>query len=162
MQFSNKKEIFCKKQKNREGGQKQSILLSAPAGQDLQDLRQGGLAKKAVSLSSFCVVTNALRLNLFSVHGKANKDAAPAAEPVEIKTSESEEKVMTKTMHIEGMMCGHCEATVKKALEALPEVTSAEVSHEAGTAVVTLSSEVADDVLKKTVEEKDYKVTAID
>ncbi len=69
---------------------------------------------------------------------------------------------MTKTMHIEGMMCGHCEATVKKALEALPEVTSAEVSHEAGTAVVTLSSEVADDVLKKTVEEKDYKVTAID
>ena len=113
----------------------------------------------AMSLSSFCVVTNALRLNLFSVHGKANKDAAPAAEPVEIKTSESEEKVMTKTMHIEGMMCGHCEATVKKALEALPEVTSAEVSHEAGTAVVT---EVADDVLKKTVEEKDYKVTAID
>ena len=101
-------------------------------------------------------------LCLFSVHGKANKDAAPAAEPVEIKTSESEEKVMTKTMHIEGMMCGHCEATVKKALEALPEVTSAEVSHEAGTAVVTLSSEVADDVLKKTVEEKDYKVTAID
>ena len=71
----------------------------------------------AMSLSSFCVVTNALRLNLFSVHGKANKDAAPAAEPVEIKTSESEEKVMTKTMHIEGMMCGHCEATVKKALE---------------------------------------------
>ena len=69
---------------------------------------------------------------------------------------------MTKTMHIEGMMCGHCEATVKKALEALPEVTSAEVSHEAGTAVVTLSSEVADDVLKKTVEENDYKVTAID
>ena len=68
----------------------------------------------AMSLSSFCVVTNALRLNLFSVHGKANKDAAPAAEPVEIKTSESEEKVMTKTMHIEGMMCGHCEATVKK------------------------------------------------
>ena len=116
----------------------------------------------AMSLSSFCVVTNALRLNLFSVHGKANKDAAPAAEPVEIKTSESEEKAMTKTMHIEGMMCGHCEATVKKALEALPEVTSAEVSHEAGTAVVTLSSEVADDVLKKTVEEKDYKVTAID
>ena len=91
-----------------------------------------------------------------------NKDAAPAAEPIEIKTSESEEKAMTKTMHIEGMMCGHCEATVKKALEALPEVTSAEVSHEAGTAVVTSSTEVADDVLKKTVEEKDYKVTAID
>ena len=76
----------------------------------------------AMSLSSFCVVTNALRLNPFSVHGKANKDAAPAAEPVEIKTSESEEKVMTKTMHIEGMMCGHCEATVKKTLEAIEEV----------------------------------------
>lgn len=71
----------------------------------------------AMSLSSFCVVTNALRLNPgFPYTGKANKDAAPAAEPVEIKTSESEEKVMTKTMHIEGMMCGHCEATVKKAL----------------------------------------------
>ena len=116
----------------------------------------------AMSLSSFCVVTNALRLNLFSVHGKANKKAVPAAKPTEMKISESEETKMTKTMHIEGMMCGHCEATVKKALEALPEVTSAEVSHEAGTAVVTLSSEVADDVLKKTVEEKDYKVTAID
>lgn len=116
----------------------------------------------AMSLSSFCVVTNALRLNLFSVHGKANKKAVPAAKPTEMKISESEETKMTKTMHIEGMMCGHCEATVKKALEALPEVTSAEVSHEAGTAVVTSSMEVADDVLKKTVEEKDYKVTAID
>ena len=116
----------------------------------------------AMSLSSFCVVTNALRLNLFSVHGKANKKAVSAAKPTEMKISESEETKMTKTMHIEGMMCGHCEATVKKALEALPEVTSAEVSHEAGTAVVTSSTEVADDVLKKTVEEKDYKVTAID
>ena len=116
----------------------------------------------AMSLSSFCVVTNALRLNLFSVHGKANKKAVLAAKPTEMKISESEETKMTKTMHIEGMMCGHCEATVKKALEALPEVTSAEVSHEAGTAVVTSSTEVADDVLKKTVEEKDYKVTAID
>ena len=116
----------------------------------------------AMSLSSFCVVTNALRLNLFSVHGKANKKAVPAAKPTEMKISESEETKMTKTMHIEGMMCGHCEATVKKALEALPEVTSAEVSHEAGTAVVTSSTEVAGDVLKKTVEEKDYKVTAID
>ena len=71
-------------------------------------------------------------------------------------------KEMLEGFSNKGMMCGHCEATVKKALEALPEVTSAEVSHEAGTAVVTLSSEVADDVLKKTVEEKDYKVTAID
>ena len=69
---------------------------------------------------------------------------------------------MTKTMKIEGMMCGHCEATVKKALEALSGVASAEVSHEAGTAVVTLSGEVADDVLKNAVEEKDYKVTAIE
>ena len=116
----------------------------------------------AMSLSSFCVVTNALRLNLFSVHGKANKDAAPVAEPVEIKTSESEEKVMTKTMHIEGMMCGHCENRVKKALEAVAGVESAVVSHEAGTAVVTLSSDVADDVLKKAVEDQDYTVKGIE
>ena len=110
----------------------------------------------AMSLSSFCVVTNALRLNLFSVHGKASGE-------VPLTNEKGEDVAMEKkTIHIEGMMCGHCEATVKKALEALPEVTSAEVSHEAGTAVVTLSSEVADDVLKKTVEEKDYKVTAID
>ena len=68
---------------------------------------------------------------------------------------------MTKTIKIEGMMCGHCEATVKKALEALKEVDSAEVSHEAGTAVVTLNSEISDDVLKKTVEDKDYKVLGI-
>lgn len=109
----------------------------------------------AMSLSSFCVVTNALRLNLFSVHN-AEKDK-------KIKSKKKvEDKKMEKTLTIEGMMCGHCEATVKKALEALPEVTSAEVSHEAGTAVVTSSTEVADDVLKKTVEEKDYKVTAID
>lgn len=69
---------------------------------------------------------------------------------------------MTKTMKIEGMMCGHCEATVKKALEALPEVESAEVSHEAGTAVVTLNADLADDVLKKTVEDKDYNVVGIE
>ena len=102
----------------------------------------------AMSLSSFCVVTNALRLNLFSVHGKANKKAVSAAKPTEMKISESEETKMTKTMHIEGMMCGHCEATVKKALEALPEVTSAEVSHEAGTAVVTSSKEVLQRLIK--------------
>ena len=113
----------------------------------------------AMSLSSFCVVTNALRLNLFSVHGKANKDAAPAAEPVEIKTSESEEKVMTKTMHIEGMMCGHCEATVKKALEELPQVEEAKVSHTDGQAIVILSEEVEDDILKKVIEAHGYQVT---
>ena len=133
----------------------------------------------AMSLSSFCVVTNALRLNLFRMYD-AGKDrriknavtgqtaAAAAKEPDDAleKKSETNQKkeneTMKKTMKINGMMCGHCEATVKKALEALPEVTSAEVSHEAGTAVVTSSTEVADDVLKKTVEEKDYKVTAID
>lgn len=69
---------------------------------------------------------------------------------------------MTKTMKIEGMMCGHCEATVKKALEALEQVETAEVSHEAGTAVVTLKSDISDDVLKKTVEDKDYKVLGIE
>ena len=68
---------------------------------------------------------------------------------------------MKKTLHVEGMMCGHCEARVKKALEALPEVTEAVVSHETGTAVVTLSAEVSDDVLKKTVEDQDYEVTGI-
>ena len=120
----------------------------------------------AMSLSSFCVVTNALRLNLFKMHD-ASKDQkiknSVVLEEIQVQNiTKQEEKTMKKTMKIEGMMCGHCEATVKKALEALPEVTSAEVSHEAGTAVVTLSSEVADDVLKKTVEEKDYKVTAID
>ena len=119
-----------------------------------------------MSLSSFCVVTNALRLNLLNIRStKKDKKKQKAIDVSLININNNEKKEvneMTKTMNIEGMMCGHCEATVKKALEALPEVTSAEVSHEAGTAVVTLSSEVADDVLKKTVEEKDYKVTAID
>ena len=124
----------------------------------------------AMSLSSFCVVTNALRLNLFDMHD-AKKDKK-LKNPVIIKelvdnnkTNYNQENkeigTMKKTMKIEGMMCGHCEATVKKALEGLDGVTSAEVSHEAGTAVVELSSDVSDDVLKKTVEDKDYKVTAI-
>ena len=124
----------------------------------------------AMSLSSFCVVTNALRLNLFNMHD-AKKDKK-LKNPVIIKelvdnnkTNHNQEnkeiRIMKKTMKIEGMMCGHCEATVKKALEGLDGVTSAEVSHEAGTAVVELSADVADDVLKKTVEDKDYKVTAI-
>ena len=105
-----------------------------------------------MSLSSFCVVTNALRLNLF--------DMRNAAKDKQIKRKQ-EEKTMEKTMKIEGMMCGHCEATVKKTLEAIAGVEAAEVSHEAGTAVVTLTAEVADDVLKKAVEDKDYKVTDI-
>ena len=110
----------------------------------------------AMSLSSFCVVTNALRLNLFQMHD-ASKDKKRKAKA----NSGKEKKNMTKTMKIEGMMCGHCEAAVKKALEAVAGVETAEVSHEAGTAVVTLNAEVADEVLKKAVEDKDYKVTEI-
>ena len=109
----------------------------------------------AMSLSSFCVVSNALRLNWFKMYDPS-KDRK-----IKIKKTNKEDKTMTKTIKIEGMMCGHCEATVKKALEALSQVDSAEVSHEAGTAVVTLNSDVSDDVLKKTVEDKDYKVTEI-
>ena len=110
----------------------------------------------AMSLSSFCVVTNALRLNLFNMHD-ASKDKKIKAKA----DFQKEETTMTKTMKIEGMMCGHCEATVKKTLEAIAGVEAAEVSHEAGTAVVTLTAEVANDVLKKAVEDKDYKVTDI-
>ena len=129
----------------------------------------------AMSLSSFCVVSNALRLNLFDLHSTRHdhKTASPAAAPVqsaaennkksdaeapEVKT---EDHTMKKTLKVEGMMCGHCEARVKKALEALPEVDEAVVSHEAGTAIVTLNAEVADDVLKNAVETQDYKVTGI-
>ena len=129
----------------------------------------------AMSLSSFCVVSNALRLNLFDLHSTRHdhKTASPAAAPVqsaaennkksdaeapEVKT---EDNPMKKTLKVEGMMCGHCEARVKKALEALPEVAEAVVSHEAGTAIVTLNAEVADDVLKNAVEAQDYKVTDI-
>ena len=142
----------------------------------------------AMSISSFCVCMNALRLNLFEVHN-ANVDRHGKGEVSEtklnsliVKVTENEEssdepeqnetnnlhednlkegKVMTKTMKIEGMMCGHCEATVKKALEAIDGVNSAEVSHEAGTAVVELSEGVQDEVLKKAVEDKDYKVISI-
>ena len=129
----------------------------------------------AMSLSSFCVVSNALRLNLFDLHSTRHdhKTASPAAAPVqsaaennkksdaeapEVKT---EDHTMKKTLKVEGMMCGHCEARVKKALEALPEVDEVVVSHEAGTAIVTLNAEVADDVLKNAVEAQDYKVTGI-
>ena len=142
----------------------------------------------AMSLSSFCVCMNALRLNLFKVHD-ANRDRHGKGEVSETKLNSlikkvtgndessdepgqsetnnlhednlKEGKVMTKTMKIEGMMCGHCEATVKKALEAIEGVNSAEVSHEAGTAVVELSEEVQDEVLQKAVEDKDYKVLSI-
>lgn len=109
-------------------------------------------AAAAMSLSSFCVVTNALRLNFIKVHD-AGRDK-------KIKKFK-EEKKMTKTMKIEGMMCGHCEARVKKCLEALPEVSEAVVSHETGTATLTLNSEISDEVLRKTVEEQDYKVMSI-
>ena len=114
----------------------------------------------AMSLSSFCVVSNALRLNLFKMYD-ASKDKKLKAKK-EKKRSKKEDKTMKKIMHIEGMMCGHCEAAVKKALEALPQVDEAVVSHEAGTAELTLNAEIADDVLKKTVEDKDYTVTSVE
>ncbi|TYL55564.1 heavy metal translocating P-type ATPase [Agathobacter rectalis] len=116
----------------------------------------------AMSLSSFCVVTNALRLNLCRVYDpKHDRKAKPDRKDKADKPNESEEKSMTKTMNIEGMMCGHCEARVKKALEALDAVSEAVVSHESGTAVVTLSSDISDEKLKETVEAEDYKVTSI-
>lgn len=114
----------------------------------------------AMSLSSFCVVSNALRLNLFKMYD-ASKDKKLKAKK-EKKRSKKEDKTMKKIMHIEGTMCGHCEAAVKKALEALPQVDEAVVSHEAGTAELTLNAEIADDVLKKTVEDKDYTVTSVE
>jgi Cu2+-exporting ATPase len=152
----------------------------------------------AMSLSSFCVVSNALRLNLTRIYdtgkGKKRKKISglekaeagtaevertgaggmpvkgnKAAEKIENNESRKKENIrdqkeeikMKKTMKIEGMMCGHCEASVKKALEALPQVDEAVVSHESGTAVVTLNGEAADDVLKQAVEAKDYKVISI-
>ena len=116
----------------------------------------------AMSLSSFCVVTNALRLNLCRVYDpKHDRKATPDRKNKTNKPNESEEKSMTKTMNIEGLMCGHCEARVKKALEALDAVSEAVVSHESGTAVVTLSSDISDEKLKETVEAEDYKVTSI-
>ncbi len=129
----------------------------------------------AMSLSSFCVVTNALRINWFKMHDaskdkpykhyKKNDTISGDMERMSDKqesNKKEENAVMTKTMKIEGMMCGHCEAHVKKALEALAEVDTAEVSHEAGTAVLTLNAVVSEDVLKKTVEELDYKVLGIE
>ncbi|GLX76378.1 heavy metal translocating P-type ATPase [Faecalibacterium duncaniae] len=131
----------------------------------------------AMSLSSFCVVSNALRLNLFDLHSTKHdrkpKSAALPAAPVQPAAAENtaepvsapvvkEDNAMKKTLHIKGMMCCHCEARVKKALEALPAVDEAVVSHEAGTAIVTLNAEVSDADLKKAVEDQDYKVTGIE
>ncbi len=131
----------------------------------------------AMSLSSFCVVSNALRLNLFDLHSTKHdrkpKSAALPAAPVQPAAAENtaepvsapvvkEDNAMKKTLHVEGMMCCHCEARVKKALEALPAVDEAVVSHEAGTAIVTLNAEVSDTDLKKAVEDQDYKVTGIE
>ena len=130
----------------------------------------------AMSLSSFCVVSNALRLNLFDVHStkhdrKVNPVSAPAASSAPVAEAPAEDKesnlnqedpTMKKTLHVEGMMCGHCEARVKKALEALPEVSEAVVSHTDGTAIVTLTADVANETLKKAVEDQDYQVTGIE
>ena len=114
----------------------------------------------AMSLSSFCVVSNALRLNWFKVHD-ASRDHKIKTPELKQLPSQKEEQIMEKTMKITGMMCGHCEATVKKTLEALPNVQEALVSHESGTAVVKLSAPVEDSVLKTAVEEKGYTVTEI-
>ncbi len=136
----------------------------------------------AMSLSSFCVVSNALRLNCFKMYDaskdkkrkmkstavqkadeqKAELQTDTVEETINVENNKKEETTMTKTMKIEGMMCGHCEARVKKVLEALPQVDAAEVSHEAGTAVLTLSAEIDNEVLKKTVEDQDYKVIGIE
>ena len=113
-------------------------------------------AAAAMSLSSFCVVTNALRLNLVNVYDE-RKD-----HKIKIRKKRKEDKLMEKTMKIEGMMCGHCEATVKKTLEGIEGVESAEVSHEKGTAGVICSSELENEVLRQAVEEQDYRVTAIE
>ncbi len=114
----------------------------------------------AMSLSSFCVVSNALRLNFFDPHSAKRDKRIRPVDPGDLKLK-TEENNMVKTLKVEGMMCGHCEARVKKALLAVAGVTDAAVSHEKGTAVVTLSGDVADAVLKKAVEDQDYTVTEI-
>ena len=120
-------------------------------------------AAAAMSLSSFSVVSNALRLNFFRLYDAGRDEGrSPVKLPENLFTEERKEQEMNKTMKIKGMSCSHCEATVKKALEALPEVKEAVVSHEKGTAVLILTGDVADDVLKKTVEAKDYQVIAVE
>ena len=117
----------------------------------------------AMSLSSFCVVTNALRLNWFRMYDASRDKIKKVKNSIrEEKKDQEEVATMTKTMKIEGMMCGHCEARVKKCLEALPQIDAAVVSHETGTAVITLNAEIADDVLRKTVEEQDYRVLEVE
>jgi len=116
----------------------------------------------AMSLSSFCVVTNALRLNLVQVYNSKKDKKIRQNGVVTPVVLEEKEKSMEKTMKIEGMMCGHCEARVKKCLEALPEVITAIVSHENGTAVVTLNAELPDEALRKVVEDQDYKVLSVE
>ena len=121
------------------------------------------LGAAAMSLSSFCVVSNALRLNLFKLRdARHDHKRSKQLKEIPIENHKEDTNAMKKTMKIEGMMCGHCEATVKKALEAIEGVASADVSHESGTAVVTLSAPVEDAALKKAVEDKDYKVTGIE
>ena len=117
----------------------------------------------AMSLSSFCVVTNALRLNLVKIHDASHdKKVKSRGHQASATINQMEDNSMEKTMKIEGMMCGHCEARVKKALEALPQVAEAQVSHEKGTAVVKLNAEVSNEELTKAVEEQDYKVTSVE
>ena len=116
----------------------------------------------AMSLSSFCVVSNALRLNLCRLYSSKHDHKGSPLPEFHLAEQNKEETGMTKTLHVKGMMCGHCEARVKKALEALPAVDEAVVSHEAGTAIVTLNAEVSDADLKKAVEDQDYKVTGIE
>ena len=121
------------------------------------------LGAAAMSLSSFCVVSNALRLNLFKLRDtRHDHKRSKQLKEIPIENHKEDTNAMKKTMKIEGMMCGHCEATVKKTLEAIEGVASADVSHESGTAVVTLSAPVEDAALKKAVEDKDYKVTGIE
>ena len=121
-----------------------------------------------MSLSSFTVCMNALRLNLFKVHDESHDKKTKHSvsldelDNININNVETEEKKMTKTLNVEGMMCEHCEARVKKALEAVAGVEEAVADHNANTAVVTLSEEVSDDVLRKAVEDQDYKVISID
>ena len=113
----------------------------------------------AMSLSSFCVVSNALRLNFFKLYDESHDKKIKLKQNKQKK--EREEIEMEKIMKIEGMMCGHCEARVKKALEALGGVEAADVSHEDGTAKVTITADVTDEMLKKAVEDQDYKVLSI-
>jgi len=145
------------------GSNRLAGLLMTERAQEALEIELVGLC------TDICVVSNALRLNLFKLrdpkhdHKRRKKPASANTAPAEEKTTTKKEKeTMKKTMKIEGMMCAHCEAAVRKALEAIPEVVDAEVSHTAGTAVVTLQSPVDDAALKKAVEDKDYKVLGIE